>query len=382
MYRYMIDAADQLGHQFVLITYEQDDFHIEPEEKKRIKKELSDKNIKWIPLKWHSGSLKLIKKFYDLFTGFLAIVRFRLKGYNKIVSLATVSGSFAYVYSVIFNMRHYLYQYEPHSEFMADFGYWSRQSLSFRILNKLEYLSGKYSAIVATGTHHMIDRLNSMKSEAAVFKIPSCVDENLFEFSPSKRKSIRERLKIDDRRVLVYAGKFGGIYFEEETVRLFAHLRSVDSSFFFLILTPNPINEIEAICDKYQLNRNDYYITRVPFEEMPHYLSASDMGLVSVPAYPSQKFRSPIKVGEYLCCGSPYIVMRGISEDDEWAENENIGVVLNDFDEFEVTKAFPAIDKLLCEDKNTLRVRCRKAGVSYRGFQKFRKESIKAFVEI
>ena len=378
----MMDASDQLGYQFVLITYEQDDFHIDPVEKAKIKKELAEKNIDWVPHTWHSGSFKLIKKLFDLFMGLVTIIRYRIRGFNKIVSLATVSGSFAYVYSVIFNMRHYLYQYEPHSEFMADFGYWEKQSLSFRILHRLEYLSGKYSAIVATGTRHMIDRLKQMKTHASIYKIPSCVDENLFVFSDSKRRAIRKELKIEDRKVLVYAGKFGGIYFEEETIRLFSYLREKDSSFYFLILTPNPVDEIQKICDQYELSSTDYHITRVPFEEMPDYLSASDIGMVSVPSLPSQKFRSPIKVGEYLCCGIPYLVLEGISEDDEWARNHKVGVVLSDYNEPEVAKAVPAIEKLLAEDKNSLRKRCRETGVSYRGFQKFRKESIKAFVEI
>lgn len=382
MYRYMMDASEQLGYHFLLITYEQDDFQIANDEKQELKKFLERKNVVWVPLKWHTGRLKLLKKFFDLITGLLIILQFRLKGYNKIVSLATVSGSFAYIYSVIFNMRHYLYQYEPHSEFMADFGYWSTRSVSFRVLNKLEYWSGKYSAVVATGTHHMISRLKEMGSKASVFKIPSCVDERLFQFSDEKRESIRKELNIEDRKVLVYAGKFGGIYNDEETIKLFSYLKAIDSSFYFLILTPNPKNEIEALCTKNSIDPSNFFITRVPFEEMSDYLSASDIGLVSVPAFPSQKFRSPIKVGEYLCCGLPYIVMAGISEDDEWAINHNVGVVLDDFNQSEVNRVYPMLNKLLNEAKFSLRKRCRDTGVSYRGFEKYRKESIKAFVEI
>jgi len=378
----MLDAANELNYSFVLITYEQKEFFISPDKKEEINKKLREQNVVWVPLQWHSGKFKILKKAYDLFIGMLVVIWYRLKGYNRIVSLATVSGRFAYILSRIFRMRHYLYQFEPHSEFLKDFGHWSERSISYRILNWLEQLSGKYSEVVATGTRHMINRLEDMGSHAEVFLIPSCVDETLFRFSDNSRNSIRNNLGIENRKVVVYAGKFGGIYFEEETIKLFSRLNLIDSTFFFLILTPNPINEISALCQKNGLRNSDYHITRIPFKEMPNYLSAADLGVVSVPSHPSQKFRSPIKVGEYLCCGVPYMVLKGVSEDDEWAEKFNVGVAMEDFSIEEIEKIYPKLQSFTQENKTTLYHRCRQTGIEYRGFSKYRKVSIDAFIKI
>ncbi|MEQ9230622.1 MAG: hypothetical protein RIF46_08055, partial [Cyclobacteriaceae bacterium] len=379
MYLYMLDAAAELDYRFVLITYEQKEFEISSSEKNEISEFLSSRNIHWVPLRWHSGHFKLLKKFYDLILGMLVVLKFRVKGFNRIVSLATVSGSFAYIFSRIFRMRHYLYQYEPHSEFMHDFGFWKETSLSFKFLNWLERISGKNSEVVATGTVHMIERLKEMKSMAEVIKIPSCVNDSLFQFSENDRVSIRSELGITDRKVLIYLGKFGGIYFEREVFELFRTLFTLDPEFLFMVLTPNPKSEIEDFFQEVGISEDNFHIGRVPYKEVYKYISASDIGLVSVPPYPSQKFRSPIKVGEYLCCGIPYIVCKGISEDDSVASVNEVGIVLEDFSKASIEAKFDQINELLGTDKSLLQQRCREVGISYRGYSQLRQTSLDAF---
>jgi hypothetical protein len=100
---------------------------------------------------------------------------------------------------------------------------------------------------------------------------------------------------------------------------------------------------------------------------MPDWLSAADLGIVAVPPLPAQRFRSPIKVGEYLACGLPYIVCRGVSEDDLWAERYGVGVVIDAFTREAVWRKADRIRALLAEEKTGLRSRCRAAGVAYRG---------------
>ncbi|MEP1034897.1 hypothetical protein [Ekhidna sp.] len=379
MLLYLLDANKELDYSFALITYEQSEFAISKAEKKELKKELKERNIYWIPLRWHSGKLKLIKKTWDALYGLLIILKYRLLGYNRIVSLGTVSGSFAYIYSVLFRMRHYLYQYEPHSEFLKDMGIWSERSLSFQVLNWLEKRSGLYTEVIATGTIHMMNRLHKMGSKAQVFKIPSCVNDQLFSFSKENRSQIRESLQIVDRKVLIYVGKFGGIYFDQEVFKLCKSILERDPTFFFLFLTPNDQDTIKSNFKQVGISEKNYYVSLVPYNEVYRYISASDIGLVSVPPLPSQKFRSPIKVGEYLCCGIPYIVCKGVSEDDEYAKKEGVGVVLDNFEEVNIEKQFVEIEDLMKTDSRILRQKCRSAGLQYRGFSKLRFVSLNAF---
>ncbi len=382
MYLYLLDAAKELDYAFVLITYEQPDHTISDDEKEKLKNELNEKNIKWIPLKWHSGKFKLFKKIWDVLCGLFVILKYRARGYNRIVSLGTVSGSFAYIYSKMFGLKHYLYQYEPHSEFLKDVGVWRSNSISFRLLNLLEKKSGLNTEVIATGTKYMLERLSKMNSQASTFRIPSCVDDSLFEFSEKDRSGIRKNLGIIDRKVLVYAGKFGGIYYDKEVFNLCATIHRKDTSFYFMILSGNDHDEIKNEFLKRGLTENDFYVSQVSHNQMFKYLSASDIGLVSVPPLPSQKFRSPIKVGEYLCCGLPYIVCKGISEDDVYATKYKVGIVLDDFEKASVDSKFVEILKILSEDKVSLRNRCRKVGLDYRGFENLRSVSLSAFRDL
>lgn len=371
LYQYLIDNGQSGKYEMLLITYEQKEYYINPERKSVIKKDLAALGIYWRPLTWHSGSFKLIKKAYDLFLGTALIFFYRFfAGYSRLISLGTVAGSFAHLISRWFFMRHFLYQYEPHSEFLLDCGVWSKESKAYRLLNYLERRAGMKSAILATGTHYMIQRLEEWKSPAAVYCVPSCVNETLFSFDAEKRLKIRSELGLSaTEKVFIYIGKFGDIYYPPKTVAMvFKQFYDYNPTLFrFMILSPQDNDLIKSTFIAAGIPPEKLYVSKVPFAEVPGYLSAADFGLVAVPPKPSQRFRSPIKVGEYLCCGLPYIVCRGVSEDDIWAEKENVGVVVSDFTATEMQAAVPKMLTILEEDKNTLYVRCRQAGIAYRG---------------
>ena len=105
---------------------------------------------------------------------------------------------------------------------------------------------------------------------------------------------------------------------------------------------------------------------------MPSLLSAADFGIVNIPPTPSQKFRSPIKVGEYLCCGLPFLICKGVSEDALYVSEEKVGVVVNDFTKESIQQVLPEIKSLLSEPTELLKKRCSKIGVKYRGVSVFK----------
>jgi len=374
LYEYMLDNASTQGYSFLLITYEQNDHPISPEDKILIKKFLKEKQIQWVDLSWHSGSFKVLKKGYDLLLAFFILLYYRFSGFNKIMSFGTLAGSISHVNSKILWMDHCVYQYEPHSEFLRDCGVWSTRSWSYRILHHFEKRAAMGAKILATGTSYMLERLKDWKSPAQTYWVPAAVNDTLFYLNPLKRKEIREKLGFQDKKVITYIGKFGEFYYSlEEVVSVFKEF------YYFkptqvrcIILTPQDSQPIHKAMLDAGIPANCYFISKVPYSEVHHYLSASDFGLVAIPSQPAQKFRSPIKVGEYLCCGMPYLVCQGISEDDVFAEKENIGVVVKDFSSSEIQKAIPKVFELLEEDPETRYQRCRQAGIKYRGLSKFK----------
>lgn len=353
---------------FHVISYEQEQYRIPAGEQDAFDLELEKSNIYRYPLDWSSGgSFKLFRKGWEFLKGFF-LARKLARRYNckAIFALANVAGAFSYIIGKFSGLKVIVFTYEPHSEFMRDCGVWSESSIKYKLLHRMERKMGMKADYIATGTTHMVERLKDWGSTANVFRVPSCIDENVFSFSASAREQIRSELGIGNRPVFIYVGKFGDLYYKEEIALLCGSIATKIPGAFFILLTPNKKEEIAAMFAANGIEPEQLHIAFVPLEKVPAYMSAADMGIVAVPPLPSQKFRSPIKVGEYLCCGIPYIVCRSVSEDDTWAEKHNVGVVLENFSAAALHAQLQPLQQLLAENRDTQRQRCRETGIDYR----------------
>lgn len=358
-------ARKKVGH-FHLVTFEQPDYQLSVDEQTQVKSSLLKLGIHWYPRDFHSGRFLLAKKAWDLFTLLVSVLQIKRKyKADRIFCFANVAASMGWILSAIFKLRLMVFSYEPHSAFMADLGYWSRSGIKFKILNALEQKVGLEAETILTGTSWMRDKLIEMNSKARVYRAPTAVDPAKFFFNHQERQTLRSILGVDHEPLFVYAGKFGGLYFENEIALLFDSIKKEIPNARLLILTPQSQDHIHGFFAEYAWV-NSVIITRANgFKEMRGYLSASDFGICLIPPTPAQKYRSPTKVAEYLMCGLPYITMAGISEDDVYATAYDIGVVIRDITHFEQT-TIEKIQALLNEDKDELRQRCRNVGLEYR----------------
>jgi hypothetical protein len=354
-------------YEFTIITYEDETLPVPNDKMKELRESIARGNMHWIPIKWHPGT-SASKKATDLAVGLKVLAGLRLKGYRYIVSLASIAGSFAYVAARMLGMKLYLYQYEPHSEYAIDNNMWSPDSMNYKVLNRLEKKSALFARVISSGTRHMEERLQSWDVRGTFYKIPSVTNDQFFVFDRYLRKRIRDQFSIgDEKRVIVYPGKFGDLYYGVEVFYVFKWLSEAIDNVFFLIITSNDHEQIRAWIAEAGLPENICALGKATYEEMPGILSASDFGIVNVPPGPSKKFISNIKVGEYLCCGLPYLICKGISEDDWYAENKHVGVTVEDFSQTSIKAALPQVKSLLSEPKESVVERCRRTGVEYRG---------------
>ncbi|RYE91452.1 MAG: hypothetical protein EOO37_00250 [Cytophagaceae bacterium] len=366
-------ARQQADLRLHLITYEQPEYALSAEAEARQRAAWAAEGIEWHALRYHSGGrLLLFKKAYDLTVGLLLCLRLRLAGSRGILGLGTVAGSFAFFIAKLLGMKYYGYQFEPHSEFMRDCRIWSAGSLAYRGLHLMEQRTAQGADLLSTGTQHMLARLAAEHSPARAYLLPSCVDENRFQFTAAGRAAVRARYGLPtETPVLLYLGKFGGIYYDDEIGQFFAALLAQHPDWHLLVATPDPPGRVRAGLLRAGLPEASFTLTRSPYEEVPAYISAADFGLVAVPPLPSQRFRSPIKVGEYLCCGLPYLTCRGVSDDDRVAEEYGVGVVVSEYSTAEAVRVAPLIAGFLAEAREPLRARCRRAGVAYRGLSQY-----------
>ncbi len=363
-------AQPNCPYQFHLVTYEDPKYPL-TQPQLDLCQLWKRQGLEWTAVRWHQGA-SLKSKFLDVLQGFRTVLGLRARGYGYIVSLASVAGAYAYLYSRVLGLRLYMYQYEPHSEYALDNKIWTRQSKQYRITHFLERKAADFATVISSGTRFMQARLQQEWAvRAKFFKIPSVADQEKFQFREADRLAVRSELGIGaERPILLYPGKFGDLYYKEETPRFFGWLKEEIPGLFLLIVTPHQDEEVYALFDSQGVSRDDYKILHSDYSQIDRFYSAADLGLIAVPPGPSKCFISNIKVGEYLCSGLPYLVTRGVSEDYCYAEEFDVGVVVDDFVEAEARRVAPQITAYLGQDRESLRKHCREVGLDCRGFAK------------
>ena len=71
-------------------------------------------------------------------------------------------------------------------------------------------------------------------------------------------------------------------------------------------------------------------IVSCPHSEVMRYMSAADAGIIMRNDIVVNNVASPIKIGEYLGCGLPVILTRGIGDYSEAVSRAGIGIILDE----------------------------------------------------
>ncbi len=352
---------------FHLFTHEHKGYLLNAKQQNEKKAELSAQSIEWYPIKYLSGNLKLLKKIYNfIHTFFIALkIKFKHKPV-AIVGFLAIAGGLSYILSVLLRIKLIIYCYEPHSEYMADFNIWRRNGLKYRLLKKFEYLQIKKSEHLVVPNMHTKIFVEQIRTKGNVIVCPISIDTDRMVFDKDARERIRNSLHIGQKQVLIYTGKFGGIYFSsDEVIRFFSGLHHINRNLFFYIISPNTGETKESI-SKYNLPSDAFHLlSTVSYSELNQHLSAADIGFVALPSMPSQKYRTPVKTAMYLSCGLPYLVTENAGEDDIIATTKNVGAVLENLND-DPKIITDKINKLLGRDKIVLRNSCRELAVTTR----------------
>jgi glycosyltransferase involved in cell wall biosynthesis len=370
------------------LTFEHDKFELTRSEREQVKKELTSNNIEWVQSKWHSGEFKLIKKAYDLMTGVFKTIRLIRKYKVSCIYSEGFPGAVIAHHVARFTGRpHIVHTFEPHTDYMMESGVWNKASWEAILLKKFETRVAKKAAVLMTATQAMID-LWQKRTKALLYRVPSCVDVKHFHFSEGERAAVRKKHDIHENEVvIVYLGKFGGMYVEHELFDFFKEVnfwqKNSSYRFRFMILTPDKKEKIEAFIKQSGMNMEQFVIEGLTRDQVPSYLSAADIAFSGVRQNPSKRYCSPIKHGEYWACGLPVIVPDGISDDYLLVEKYDIGwrmPVLNK--EGYVETAKKAFTEWCWEKQITYRQRAREFVIHDRNVEEYQALYAKIFSEI
>ncbi len=339
-------------------------------EVKKIKEQLIGSGITWIPSAYTKyGTLSYLIGFTQL----ISLIFFCLRNKIKVIHLwCTPPGIIGYIISVITGAKLVIDSYEPHAEAMVENGTWQKGGLKFRFLFFFEKLMSRRASVIISATQGM-EQYAKIKYNAIFDKFyvkPACVDLALFGLNKLRDQELLKELNLKDKIVLLYAGKFGGIYLDKEVFDFVkVAYEYFGEHFCFLLLTSHKRAEIEQFCMQAGLPSEIIVSKFVNHSEIPLYMGLADFAITPVKSVPSKRFCTPIKDGEYWALGLPVVITKDISDDSEIIEKEQIGVVLNSLDKDEYLRAIKQIDHILQSDIEQIKQKIRKIAEKYRSFE-------------
>jgi len=164
--------------------------------------------------------------------------------------------------------------------------------------------------------------------------VPTLVNSKLFFFNPEVRVRKRKELGIERRIVFVYTGSTVKWQLPESTVTFFKNIKEMISEAYLLFLTNN-VSYARKYFDG--MDGRDYLVISVPYSEVPAYLNAADIGILLRERNLVNRVASPIKFSEYLSCGLPIIISRGVGDTEEIIKEHRVGKLV-DSDELKMDK--------------------------------------------
>ncbi|HTL80803.1 MAG TPA: glycosyltransferase [Bacteroidia bacterium] len=295
-------------------------------------------------------------------------------GERKITHLHTwcsIPGGIGYVLKKRTGLPLIADSFEPHADPMVETGTWKKKSPSYLLLHHWEKKTAKHADVIIANSPAMQDYIEKQLGVHRTIEYvkPACVDPGLFSISKRKDPALMNELGFAGKKVLVYAGKFGGLYYKEETFRLFkAFYDSWKDDLRILLLSPESHDVIMSYAAAAGLPGHLIVHKFVKHAEIPAYLGTADVSLCPIIPTPSRRACSPIKNGEYWAMGLPLLICEGVSIDDKIVNENNAGYVLRAMTDAEFRNAVIKTDELLKSDPVQLVNRIRHIAEENRNF--------------
>lgn len=168
------------------------------------------------------------------------------------------------------------------------------------------------SDFIMCQSDNMIEHLKSkyIDTHARFHSFQCSVRSDLFRYDFEMRSRYRQKLGVKDEDTLfVYCGSFHKWQNIFYSVDIFSEFyNNCAASSVFVIMCPNPGDELLEYAYELGLDDHIFKIIKVPHEEVSAYLNAADIGFLIRDDCVMNRVASPTKLGEYLACGLPVIV--------------------------------------------------------------------------
>lgn len=347
---------------------------IERENAKQVDSDLlaNYKHVKHVPLYSKNYKFALLNKTIDfiLFPKQLQKLA-RQEKIDTIVASGALAGALALKVWQKAKVPFYVL-FEPHADYMADSKVWHRGDPRHIFQKKWEeeQLRVASGLLVVTYNYEQYLLCEKQIQKSRIRLCSNPVDVALFSFSRRARNEIRNQLGWKTARVGIYAGKYGGLYYADRAFQIYQKCFELIPDFRLLILSPQPKKEILQQLQKHKIDIERVYLASVSHKEVPVYLSVADFAFATIKPYPSARYCSPVKIGEYWASGLPVLLTEGVGDDSDIIKNEGGGALFNLQEPESVKRAIWQIQAILQDP--THRQEIPKLAIKYRSPDKIR----------
>ena len=345
---------------------------LDKEEESRVAGELAKDRIRLLWFHYSHFGIKMMLKFLWLIP-YLCITVFRKK-ISRVYAWCTTAGAIGWLVSIFTGRDLILESYEPHAEAMVENGYWTRKRFPYKVLSWFEKKQAERARFIIAANGGMGEyvkkRYNYLIPPEKFFAKPALVDLDQFSPSEEQRKKAREELGYrDDDIICLYAGKFGGIYLEEETFQMLrAGYEHWKEKFRILLLTSQDTAYIAKHAEIAGVPLNLFTTRFVPHQQVPYYMQAADFALCPVKPVPTKRYCTPVKNGEYWALGLPVMITKDISDDSDIIRDHQIGAVVRNLDTVGYRDAVLKIEAILMQDRGQYSPKIRSIAERYRNY--------------
>ncbi len=247
----------------------------------------------------------------------------------------------------------------------AEGGSWEKGGLNFRVFKYLENLAIRNADGMVVLTERLKEHITASdinkKKNIPINVVPTCVDIDKFNDNIRNQDNFEA---FGDKFVLVYLGSLGTVYLLDEMLRFFRIFNEYKEDAVFLIISHSDVSSLPDKLREADVEINRVFIKSVNHDDVAAWLSCASAGIAFYKPYFSAIGRAPTKMGEYLACGVPIVINKGIGDSDRVVVDSNVGIMIDNFSEVNLRKGAMDLIKFT-ENNGDIKDRCRKTAKKY-----------------
>lgn len=160
--------------------------------------------------------------------------------------------------------------------------------------------------------------------ESKLYPLPMAVNIDLF--SSKSCTDVRDKYEFGNNIVFVYVGSLAKIRGLDIVIEAFSRTINTQKNMRLLIVGEgNDQDNLERIVINLGINDKVIFTGKVPYYDVPKYISAADIGLSLIPPLPIYLLSSPTKIFEYMALKKSILANQEIYEQKEVIEKSNSG---------------------------------------------------------